>query len=216
MNAEITKYVKPKQAGDLLGIAQSTLRRMADSKQINSIRTETGRYLYDVSDYIRNRNPRPESKTRKKICYARVSGRAQKSDLENQVALLRQQFPDHEIIQDYGSGLNYNRLGFKKILDLSYRGEIQELVVTYKDRLCRFGFEMLEYLLREQSEAEIVVLNKRDTSVEAELTNDLLSILTVFSARMYGLRKYKKQIKEDKTLSQSEIQTPYEIDDRGV
>jgi predicted site-specific integrase-resolvase len=87
-------------------------------------------------------------------------------------------------------------------------------VVTYKDRLCRFGFELVEYILETQSNAKIVVLNKNNTAVESELATDLLSIITVFSARMHGLRKYKKQIKEDKSVFQKGIQTEIETNDR--
>jgi predicted site-specific integrase-resolvase len=99
-------------------------------------------------------------------------------------------------------------------MDLAYKGEIEELVVTYKDRLCRFGFELIEYILKTQSDAKIVVLNQNSSSKESELASDLLSIITVFSARMHGLRKYKSQIKNDESIFQNGIQTKIETDDR--
>jgi predicted site-specific integrase-resolvase len=89
-------------------------------------------------------------------------------------------------------------------------------VVTYKDRLCRFGFELIEYILKTQSNATIMVLCDNSTSKESELATDLLSIITVFSARMHGLRKYKNQIKEDKSVFQTEFQTEIETDDRII
>ena len=101
-------------------------------------------------------------------------------------------------------------------MDLAHKGELQEVVVTYKDRLCRFGFELIEYILQTQSNANIMVLSNNCTSKESELATDLLSIITVFSARMHGLRKYKSQIKEDKSIFQSGVQTEIETDDRGV
>ena len=208
------KYVKPKEASRIIGVNLDTLRRMAGRNEIKHIRTDTGRYLFDISSFTeRSTHEVPE---RKKICYVRVSSRGQKGDLQNQISLLKTKYPDSEIISDYGSGLNFNRKGLQKILDLAHKGELQEVVVTYKDRLCRFGFELFEYILETQSNAKIVVLCHNSTSKESELATDLLSIITVFSARMYGLRKYKKQIKEDESLFQEGIQTEIETDDRVV
>jgi hypothetical protein len=102
------------------------------------------------------------------------------------------------IIKDIGSGLNFKRKGFNSILDFAIKGDIQEVVVTHKDRLCRFGFELIERIITEYSNGKIVVLNQEKTSPEKELVDDLISIVTVFSSRLYGLRSHsiKKQIKE--------------------
>jgi len=208
------KYIKPKEASKILGVNLDTLRRMAGRNEIKHIRTDSGRYLFDISTFIKRSNPQVQE--RKKICYARVSSRGQKSDLQNQISLLKTKYPDSEIISDYGSGLNFHRKGLQKIMDIAYKGELQELVVTYKDRLCRFGFELIEYILKTQSNATIMVLCDNSTSKESELATDLLSIITVFSARMHGLRKYKNQIKEDKSVFQAEFQTEIETDDRII
>ena len=206
------KYIKPKEASEIIGVNTDTLRRMAKRGELKHIRTDNGRYLFDVSSFIKRGNP--EIQKRKTLCYARVSSRGQKSDLQNQIALLKTKYPETEVIFDFGSGLNFKRKGLQKILDFAYKGELKEIVVTYKDRLCRFGFELIEYILETQSNAKIVVLNKNNTAVESELATDLLSIITVFSARMHGLRKYKKQIKEDKSVFQKGIQTEIETNDR--
>lgn len=208
------KYIKPKEASKILGVNLDTLRRMAGRNEIKHIRTDTGRYLFDISSFIKRSNS--EIQERKKICYARVSSRGQKSDLQNQISLLKTKYPDSEIISDYGSGLNFHRKGLQKIMDIAHKGELQELVVTYKDRLCRFGFELIEYILKTQSNATIMVLCNNSTSKESELATDLLSIITVFSARMHGLRKYKNQIKDDKSIFQTEFQTEIETDDRII
>ena len=208
------KYVKPKEASRIIGVNLDTLRRMAGRNEINHIRTDTGRYLFDVSSFTKR--SKAEVLERKKICYARVSSRGQKSDLQNQISLLKTKYPDSEIIFDYGSGLNFHRKGLQKIMDLAHKGELQEVVVTYKDRLCRFGFELIEYILETQSNAKIMVLSNNGTSKESELATDLLSIITVFSARMHGLRKYKSQIKEDKSIFQTGVQAEIETDDRCV
>ena len=208
------KYIKPKEASKILGVNLDTLRRMAKRGEIKHIRTDTGRYLFDISSFLKRGNP--DIQERKTICYARVSSRGQKSDLQNQIGLLKTKYPETEVISDFGSGLNFHRKGLEKIMDLAYKGELKEIVVTYKDRLCRFGFELIEYILKTQSNAKIMVLCQNSTSKESELATDLLSIITVFSARMHGLRKYKKQIKEDKSIFQEGIQTKIETDDRIV
>ena len=208
------KYVKPKEASRLIGVDLATLRRMAGRDELKHIRTDNGRYLYDVSSFLKRGNP--EVQERKKICYARVSSRGQKGDLQNQIEFLKSKNPKAEVISDYGSGLNFNRKGLRQILDLAYKGELEEVVVTYKDRLCRFGFELIEYILKTQSNAKIVVLGNNSTSKGTELASDLLSIITVFSARMHGLRKYKSQIKEDQGLFQKELSTETKTDDRII
>ena len=208
------KYVKPKEASRIIGVNIDTLRRMASRNEIKHIRTDTGRYLFDISSFTNRSNH--EVCERKTICYARVSSRGQKSDLQNQISLLESKYPGTEIISDYGSGLNFHRKGLQQILDLAYKGELKEVVVTYKDRLCRFGFELIEYILKTQSNANIMVLCNNSTSKESELATDLLSIITVFGARMYGLRKYEKQIKEDKSLFQKGVLTEVETDDRII
>ena len=98
-------------------------------------------------------------------------------------------------------GLNFKRKGLKTILEYAYRGEIEELVVAHKDRLCRFGFELVEYPITVFSKGKIVVLNNSQSSPHEELTEDLLAILTVFSARSNGLRKYKSSIEKDSDIS---------------
>ncbi|NCV80035.1 MAG: IS607 family transposase [Actinobacteria bacterium] len=102
------------------------------------------------------------------------------------------------IIKDIGSGLNFKRKGFQTILDTAIKGNLGEIVVTHKDRLCRFGFELLEAVISKCSNGTIVVLDQRETSPQEELINDLLSIITVFSSRLYGLRSHtiKKQIQD--------------------
>ena len=190
-----SKYVKPKEATVKIGLSIATLRRMGDSGEIPCIKTRTGRYLYDISKFLPSSNPIIHDK--QKIAYARVSGRGQKVDLQNQIKYLQEKFPTHKIISDYGSGLNFKRKGLKDILDLAYQ-----------------GFELIEYIVESQSNAKIVVLNNTSTSAESELSSDLLSIITVFSARMHGLRRYKTKIQDDKTLFVKGIQTENETDDR--
>jgi predicted site-specific integrase-resolvase len=113
---------------------------------------------------------------------------------------MREKFPQAEIIQDIGSGLNFKRKGLNSILGRLLRKDKLTVVVAHKDRLARFGTEIIEFLISENG-GELMVLDKNELSPSQELTQDLLAILTVFSCRMHGLRRYSKQIEEDKNLS---------------
>lgn len=113
---------------------------------------------------------------------------------------MQEKFPDAEIIKDIGSGLNFKRKRLKAILERAIRGDSLNLYVAHKDRLCRFGFDLIEWIIK-RSSGKIVVLDKTLLSPEFELTRDLLHILHVFSCRMHGLRNYRKQV--NKALSDS-------------
>ena len=112
---------------------------------------------------------------------------------------MRERYPGAEIVSDVGSGLNFKRKGLLAILERLHQGDKLRVVVAYRDRLGRFGTELIETLL-ERNGGELVVLNQRDLSPEEEITADLLAILTVFGARVSGLRRYHKEIKEDTSL----------------
>lgn len=136
------------------------------------------------------RSPNNKKKKRAKICYARVSSEHQQGDLERQIAHLQQCFPDHEIISDIGSGLNWKRRGFAALLERIHAEVVEEVVVTRKDRLCRFGSELVEWIFA-KNETQLVVLGSdvgADGGEARELAEDLLSIVTVFVARHNGLR----------------------------
>ena len=190
------KYVKAKEAMEILGLGIKTLRRMADAGEIGSIRTKGGHRRYNVIAYLEGES----EPTLATVCYCRVSSTKQKDDLERQVVLLRSIYPEAEVIRDIGSGLNFKRKGFVALLDRLLGGDKLTLVVAHRDRLCRFGFELIQHFV-EQNGGELVVLDNTVHSPEEELTADLLSILHVFSCRMHGLRRYSNQIKEDKNLS---------------
>jgi predicted site-specific integrase-resolvase len=115
-------------------------------------------------------------------------------------------YPEAEIIKDIGSGLNFKRKGLRSLLDRLLQGDKFILVVACRDRLARFGFELVQYMV-EQNGGQIVVLDKTVHSPQSELTQDLLSILHLFSYRMHGLRKYSKKIKEDLSEIESGTKT---------
>ena len=137
------------------------------------------------------------SDQKQKICYCRVSSHHQKDDLKRQITFMQSQFPTYTIIQDIGSGINWKRSGLTSILELAMQGKLQEVVVAHRDRLCRFAFELIQWLL-EINGVQLVVLNQEIQSTEQELAEDLLSIIHVFACRKMGKRRYQKKEKKEK------------------
>ena len=187
------KYVPSREASRILGVHPQTLRVWAREGRIDYIRTEGNQRRYDVDSYIENSKPTIT------VCYCRVSSKKQSADLERQIAFMRAQYPDAEVVSDVASGLNFKRRGLLAILERIHQGDKLRVVFAYRDRLARFGTELIETLL-ERNGGELVVLNQREFSPEEELTTDLIAILTVFGARVNGLRRYRKEIKEDTSL----------------
>lgn len=187
------KLVPLRMACQMLGMCPNTVRKYADAGLIKHVRNAAGQRLLDVDSFVKDGLP-PAT-----ICYCRVSSPKQKDDLARQIVYMRQKFPDAEIVKDIGSGLNFKRKGLRSILDRLARGAKLTVVVAHKDRLARFGSELFEYLLQHNG-GELVVLDQAECSPERELSDDLLSIIHVFSCRMHGLRRYAAQIKEDPDL----------------
>lgn len=202
MNEE---FITPYEASRMLKVTQRTLVNWDYQGKIKTFRTKGNHRRFLLSDVLELQGYHPED-TRKKICYCRVSTRKQKEDLNRQEEFFRHKFPDHDIIKDFGSGLNFKRKGLNSILDDAFKGNIQELVITHKDRLCRYGYHLIERIIQHRN-GKIVVLNQENTFPEKELVNDLLSIITCFSSRLYGLRSHtiKKAIKE--SIQDNEVQT---------
>lgn len=127
----------------------------------------------------------------------RVSSLGQKNDLERQKRMVNKEYPNHIMIEDIGSGMNLNKRGIRKIIKLAIEGRINELVVAYKDRLTRIGFELIDDLIKDYSNGKIIIINKKDNlEPEEELAYDVLQMMNIFVAKMNGLRKYRKN--EDK------------------
>lgn len=139
---------------------------------------------------------------RKTLAYARVSSHDQKEDLERQKQILEIYCASNgwnfELLSDLGSGINYNKKGLKKLISSILDDEVGRLVLTHKDRLLRFGAELI-FSICEAKEVEVVIINKgEDSAFEEDLAKDVLEIITVFNARLYGIRsnKNKKLIQE--------------------
>lgn len=189
------KLFKIGQAAKALGVSQSTLRRWERDGKISPERTEGSHRLYRLSQFkiAKKLNIRE----RKTIAYARVSSHDQKSDLERQKKVLEMYCASHgwkfDLITDLGSGMNYYKKGLKKLLNAILEGDVGRLVITHKDRLLRFGAELV-FGLCEAREVEVIIINSgTEVKFEEELAKDVLEIITVFSARLYGSRSRKNQ-----------------------
>jgi putative resolvase len=190
----MNRFVKIGKAAEILGVSIQTLRRWEIKGILVSSRTTTGstRY-YDLDKLLGLQN----SSSDLTIAYARVSSHDQKDDLVRQAKFLSSYCTsrgwNHEVIQDLGSGMNYSKKGLKRLLDLILDRKIGRLVLTHKDRLLRFGAELI-FTLCEICRVEVVIINQGDdVSFEEELAKDVLEIITVFSARLYGARSHKNK-----------------------
>ncbi len=198
------EFVGGKEASKILGVHQRTLYQWDEKGEIETIRTSGNKRLYNVKKYLASKIKKSnicdnlddlDNKNEKlNICYVRVSTQNQKDDLERQKLLMQTKYPNYIIIEDIGSGLNLNKRGINKIIHLGIKGKINELVVAYKDRLTRFGFELIEEIITKYSNGKIVILNKtEEISQEEELVKDIMAIMNVYVAKLNGLRRYKNK-----------------------
>ena len=200
----ITNY-KPKEFAKLLNVSVKTLQRWDREKTLIANRTLTNRRYYTYDQYLQFKGIGKDADFRKIVIYTRVSARNQSDNLEKQVDFLQtyanaKGLIADEIIRDYGSGLNYNRKKWNQLLVEVMENKIKMILVSHKDRFVRFGFDWFEKFCNKFN-VEIVVVKNEKLSPHEELVQDLVSILHVFSCRLYGLRKYKKQIEGDENIA---------------
>ena len=179
------------EAAYILGVSTDTLRRWEKEGKITSSRTEGGHRRYDLTDILKDKEDAGLT-----VLYARVSTRPQLKDLDRQVAVLEtyaeiKGWKNCMTLKDIGSGVNYKKKGLNKLLSILVEGKATRLVLTTKDRLLRFGAELV-FSICELYGVEIVILNKDpDSSPEEELVKDVLEIITVFSAKLHSMRSRK-------------------------
>lgn len=185
-----------KEAGEFLGVSTETLRRWEKAGKLVSHRTNGGHRRYEQKDLIKLKSF-DSSETKVTIGYCRVSSSDQKGDLQRQIdnvsTFCIAKGYNFKIISDLGSGLNYNKKGLKELIELICSNTVERLVINYKDRLVRFGFEMIEQLCSIYNVKIEVINTTDDKSYEEELVEDVLSVITVFSARLYGSRSHKSK-----------------------
>jgi len=195
------EYLSGSKASKVLGVHQRTLYQWDAKKIIETIRTPGGKRLYNVKKYLEETTKNIEENkeeietiiNKEKIIYGRVSSNNQKDDLERQIKILKKYYPKYTLIKDIGSGVNLNRRGLRKIIDLAIEGKIEEVVIVHKDRLCRFGYELIEDLIFKYSNGKITIINEvENKEPKEELVEDVLQIMNIFVAKMNGLIKYNK------------------------
>jgi excisionase family DNA binding protein len=189
---DYTKYIGSSEACELFQVSVGTLRKWDREGKIDTYRTPGKHRRYSTQLFTKISNCITTDVQKQKICYCRVSSPHQKNDLQRQKEFLQSKYPDYRIIQDIGSGINWKRGGLKTILELAMQNKLETVVVAHKDRLCRFAFELVQWIL-ESNNVKLVVLDKTVCSTEQELAEDLLSIIHVFSCRQMGKRRYKKE-----------------------
>lgn len=199
------KYVRSSEINKTYKVHYGTIYSWAKKGKIGYITSKSGKNLYNLEDierYIgtKDENGQEEGET---IIYVRVSSHKQKEDLERQEDYIKERVRgQYRVIKDIGSGLNYKRRGYCNLLKSIMEGNVSRVVVTYRDRISRFGYEVFEQICQ-FNETEIVVLNQQDQSSEEEFKDDLISICTYFAAKSHGSRKYGKNKKDKIEIDKS-------------
>jgi putative resolvase len=194
-------YIKIQEAMCLTGLGDQTLRKYFDEKKISGYKTPSGTRMFDKScleeNFVNLCNDSKRINKKENIIYVRVSSKKQTDDLSRQLEYIRSRLDnttEYTVISDVGSGINFKKKGIKTILDKCLQGSIGTVTIAHKDRLCRFGYELFEYLIT-YSGGTLRVLSEEsiNKSSEQELAEDLLSIVTIYSCRQMGKRKYGKR-----------------------
>jgi excisionase family DNA binding protein len=179
-----------KQASNVIGIHPQTLRKWEKQGKIKAYRTKSNQRRFDVKD-VEKLSGKTNDKFRKKYIYCRVSSRKQKEDLDRQIKFMQKLFPEYETIYDISSGITHNRPGFNKILVELLQGNVETIAVSYKDRLSRFSYEFIKQIC-DFHRTKITVVNNKNYEPHEEIAEDIIAIITSFSAKIHGNRRYSK------------------------
>ena len=195
------KYYSIKEFSKILGVSSQTLRNWNANGKLYPHHTSSNGYRYYSQEQLNQVMNIKANLDRIVIGYCRVSSNKQKDDLERQIEnmklYLNAQGKPYEIIYDIGSGINYNKKGLKELIKRISQNKVEKVVIFYKDRLLRFGFELIEYIAS-LYDCNIEIIDNTEKSEQQELVEDLVQIITVFSCKLQGKRanKAKKLIKE--------------------
>ena len=194
------EYISTKTARKILGVTTPTLSRWAKTGKVGFIKSPSNTRLYCAQDIYNIAGRSTPTAEKRKICYCRVSSRKQMDDLERQCNFFLREYPGYEVVHDVASGINWKRKSLQTILEQAMLGNVQEVVVAHRDRLCRFGFELIEYIF-EKCKVKLTVLHGMSgESSESDLAEDIVSIIHVYSCRNMGRRRYKVQKDKDLPL----------------
>jgi excisionase family DNA binding protein len=192
------KLLRPKEVCQRLGISYSTLSRWVREGRIRAVRTAGGVFRVPESEVRRIAEGLPISREVRAVIYARVSSSDQRSDLERQVQYLTQYCSSKgyrvvDVLSDVASGLKTDRKGLLKLFDYVVNRQVDVVVVTYRDRLARFGFEYLEHFFKQFGVRVEVVFGEEPKDAYQELVEDLIEVVTSFAGKLYGMRSRKKK-----------------------
>jgi putative resolvase len=184
-------YVSRRKFLEKIKISKRELYKLIKTGKIEIIKLKN-KNLYNLDKFMEENGHTKNE--REKICYCRVSSKKQNKDLERQIEFMKKLYPNYKIISDIGSSLNFERKGLLEIIEKAIKGEIEELIIAYKDRLARIGYRLIEIILEKYSKAKIIIVNKEpDESVNDEITKDIMAIMNIYVAKINGSRKYKSK-----------------------
>jgi len=192
------RLLRPKEVCQRLGISYSTLSRWVREGRVRAVRTAGGKFRVPESEVRRIAEGLPISKEVRAVIYTRVSSSDQRSDLERQVQYLTEHCASKgyrvvDVLSDVASGLKTDRKGLLKLFDYVVNRQVDVVVVTYRDRLTRFGFEYLEYFFKQYGVGIEVALGEEPKDAYQELVEDLIEIVTSFAGKLYGMKSHKKR-----------------------
>lgn len=195
-------FIPLRKVCKLMGLQPNTVRSWAKAGKIISVKTPSGQTIYPESQFTNLVPSISSTQEKEKIIYCRVSSKKQMDDMERQKEFLQSLYPEHKLVTDCASGINWKRKGLQSILESSMQGNLQEVVVAHKDRLARFGFDLIRFII-ESNKGRIVVLDEEtNKSTEQELAEDLLSIVHIYSCRQMGKGRYAHTKSKDSTQSE--------------
>lgn len=198
MGSEEVRLLSSREFCRIVGISYSTFKEWVRKGFVKVVKTPSGRIKVPYTEVEKILGKRSNDKAIKAVIYARVSSYDQKSDLERQIQYLTQYcvakgYKVVDILSDVASGLRTNRPGLLKLFNYIVNKKVDVVVLTYKDRLTRFGFEYLEYFFKQFGVKIEVVFGEEPKDAYQELVEDLIEIITSFAGRLYGLRSRKKK-----------------------
>jgi len=193
------RLLRPKEVCQRLGISYPTLARWVKEGKIRAVRTAGGKYRIPESEVRRIAEGLPVSKEVRAVIYARVSSPEQKGDLEGQIQFLTQYCSSKgyrvvDVLSDVASGLRADRKGLLRLLEYVTNRQVDVVVVTYRDRLARFGLEYLEYFFRQYGVRVEAALGDEPKDARQELVEDLVEVVNSLAGRLYGLRSRRKMM----------------------
>ena len=220
MTYDKKNYISIGEASKLCGLCPQTLRKMADQHSISCYKTPSGQRRFDKASLEKMcsdvfHDSQIDEVQKKNFIYTRVSSKKQVDDLNRQIAYIqdkRREYITYTVISDIASGINFKRQGLSTILDACLQRCIGDVVIAHRDRLSRFGFDLIQILIEKSGGRLIVIDEEQMQSTEQELAEDLLSIVQIYCCRQMGKRRYCKEKNEKSSQNQNKTKQHSEKD----